>query len=145
MPKLLNIQSMATAPIRRATAQSVSHAIISAAMRVHTELGPGLLESTYTACLQHELKIDGYGSRSQVALPVLYRGAKLEIGYRIDLLVEDLVIVEVKSVESVAPVHHSQIISYVKLSGKSVGLLINFNVVHLRDGLKRFVNGTSWR
>lgn len=136
---------MSTAPIRRGTAQAISHAIIGAAMRVHTELGTGLLESTYTACLQHELKIEGYNSRSQAPLPVVYRGVKLELGYRLDLLVEDLVIVEIKSVEAVAPVHHAQIISYLKRSGKSVGLLINFNVVHLRDGLKRFVNGIGWQ
>src|SRR5579884_3088104 len=121
---------MSTAAARTLTAHSVSHAVISAAMRVHSELGAGLLESTYTVCLQHELNIEGYSSRSQVALPVLYGEVKLELGYRIDLLVEDLVIVEVKSVEAVAPVHHAQIISYLKLSGKSIGLLINFNVVH---------------
>jgi GxxExxY protein len=84
-------------------------------------------------------------SATQVGLPVVYCGVKLELGYRIDLLAEDLVVVEIKSVEAVSPVHHAQILSYLKLSGKSIGLLINFNVVHLRDGIKRFVNGTNWK
>jgi GxxExxY protein len=112
---------------------------------VHTELGPGLLESAYPACLKYELKNDGYNSSVQVGLPVVYRGVKLDLGYRIDLLVENLVIVEIKSVDAVSPVHYAQLISYLKLSGKSLGLLINFNVVHLKDGLKRFVNGAGWR
>jgi len=114
-------------------------------MQVHTELGPGLLESTYSACLRHELALAGYRAASQVGLPVIYRGTKLELGYRIDLLVEDLVIVEIKSVDAVSPVHQAQLLSYLKLSGKSLGLLINFNVVHLKDGIRRFVNGTGWK
>jgi GxxExxY protein len=114
-------------------------------MRVHSELGPGLLESTCNACLQHELRKAGYESVSQKGLPVVYDGVKLDLGYRIDLLVENLVVVELKSVEAVSPVHQAQIISYLKLSGKSIGLLINFNVVHLKDGIKRFVNGTGWK
>lgn len=137
--------SMATAPIRTCTAQQVSHAIITAAMTVHTELGPGLLESTYTACLQYELARAGLHCAVQVGLPVVYRGVKLELGYRIDLLVEDTVVVEIKSVEAISPVHQAQILSYLKLSGKSIGLLINFNVVHLKDGIRRFVNGTNWK
>jgi len=136
---------MATAPIVRFTVQQVSHAIITAAMKAHTELGPGLLESTYTACLQYELGRAGVQSAAQVGLPVVYCGVKLELGYRIDLLVEDLVVVEIKSVEAIAPIHQAQILSYLKLSGKSLGLLINFNVVHLKDGIKRFVNGTGWK
>jgi GxxExxY protein len=76
---------------------------------------------------------------------VVYRGVKLEIGYRMDLLVEDLVVVEIKSVDAISPIHQAQIISYLKLSGRSLGLLINFNVVHLKDGIRRFVNGTDWR
>ena len=114
-------------------------------MKVHSELGAGLLESTYQACLAHELKLAGFRCASEVALPVVYKGTKLDIGYRIDLLVENLVIVEVKSVDGLSPVHHAQVISYLKLSGKSIGLLINFNVLHLKDGIKRFVNGTDWR
>jgi len=114
-------------------------------MRVHSELGPGLLESAYQACLQHELRERGIRSEAQVGLPVVYRGAKLELGYRMDLLVENLVVVEIKSVDGISPVHQAQVIAYLKLSGKSIGLLINFNVVHLKDGIKRFVNGTGWR
>ena len=135
---------MATAPIR-ISANEVSHAIITAAMKVHTELGPGLLESTYTACLQYELRQAGIRSATQVALPVVYHGVKLELGYRMDLMVEELVVVEIKSVDAVSPVHQAQLLSYLKLSGKSIGLLINFNVVHLKDGIRRFVNDTGWQ
>ena len=136
---------MLTAPVHKLTAQEVSHAVITAAMRVHSELGPGLLESTYQVCLQHELKKAGFESDAQVGLPVFYDGVKLDLGYRIDLLVEDLVVVELKSIDAIAPVHQAQILSYLKLSGKSLGLLINFNVVHLKDGIRRFVNGTGWK
>ena len=136
---------MATAGTTPLTAQNVSHAVITAAMKVHTDLGPGLLESTYLACLQHELAKAGFRSESQVGLPVYYDGVKLDLGYRIDLLVEGLVIVELKSVDAIAPVHQAQVLSYLKLSGKSLGLLINFNVVHLKDGIRRFLNGTGWK
>jgi|SRR5437870_10467718 len=135
---------MATFPLPRPTAQQVSHAVITAAMRVHTELGPGLLESAYTACLQYELNDTGFRSAAQVGLPVIYRGVKLELGYRMDLLQEDLVVV-IKSADAISLVHQAQILSYLKLSGKSLGLLINFNVVHLKDGIRRFVNGTGWK
>jgi len=136
---------MVTASIHRLTAHHVSHAVVTAAMRVHTELGAGLLESTYTACLRQQLYEDGFRAAAQIGLPVVYHGVQLEIGYRIDLLVEDLVIVEIKSVEAICPVHQAQLLSYLKLSGKSLGLLINFNVVHLKDGIRRFVNGTNWK
>src|SRR2546423_11050615 len=136
---------MATLHIQRFTAHQVSHAIITAAMKVHTELSPGLLESTYTACQQYALGSAGLQSATQVGLPVVYRGVKLELGYRIDLLAENLVVVEIKSVDAISPVHQAQILSYLKLSGKSLGLLINFNVVHLKDGIRRFVNGTGWK
>ncbi len=136
---------MAIAPTRIISPNEVSHAIITAAMRVHTELGPGLLESTYAACLQYELAQTGLRSATQVGLPVVYQRVKLELGYRMDLLVEDLVIVEIKSVDAISPVHQAQLLSYLKLSGKSIGLLINFNVVHLKDGIRRFVNGTGWK
>jgi GxxExxY protein len=138
-------EAMATVTFNRNATQEISHAVITAAMRVHSELGPGLLESTYTACLQHELRKAGLRSDVQVGLPVVYDGVKLDLGYRIDLLVEDLVIVELKSVDAIAPVHQAQLISYLKLSGRSLGLLINFNVPHLKDGIKRFVNGTGWK
>jgi GxxExxY protein len=136
---------MATAPSHRLAAHGVSHAVIHAALLVHTELGPGLLESTYGACLQFELRRAGFHCFSQLGLPVVYHGTKLDLGYRIDLLVEGLVIVEIKSVDALSPVHQAQILSYLKLSGKSLGLLINFNVVHLKDGIRRFVNGTGWK
>src|SRR5437773_8592461 len=135
---------MATFPLPRPTAQQVSHAVITAAMRVHTELGPGLLESAYTACLQYELNDTGFRSAAQVGLPVIYRGVKLELGYRMDLLQEDLVVV-IKSADAISLVHQAQILSYLKLSGKSLGLLMNFNLVHLKDGIRRFVNGTGWK
>jgi len=95
--------------------------------------------------LQYELKKAGFKSDAQVGLPVVYDGVKLDLGYRIDLLVEDVVIVELKSADAIAPVHQAQVISYLKLSGRSLGLLINFNVAHLKDGIKRFVNGTGWK
>ncbi len=114
-------------------------------MKVHSELGAGLLESAYQACLHHELREAGVQAACQVGLPVVYHGVKLELGYRIDLLVENLVIVEIKSVDAISPVHQAQIISYLKLSGRSLGLLINFNVVHLKDGIKRFVSGIAWK
>ncbi|HEV2397547.1 MAG TPA: GxxExxY protein [Candidatus Sulfotelmatobacter sp.] len=132
-------------PQTRFSAQEISHAIISAALRVHSDLGPGLLERAYQACLRQELLTAGLRCDIQVPLPVVYKGVKLDIGYRIDLLVQDLVIVEIKSVEAISPVHQVQVISYRKLSGKSLGLLMNFNVVHLKDGIRRFVSGTQWR
>jgi|SRR5262245_57804457 len=136
----------ATAPTRQGlTANELTRTIITAAMKVHTALGPGLLESAYTSCLQHELRSLGLRAEVQVPLPLVYDNVKLEIGYRIDLLVEGCVIVELKSVDAVNPVHKAQILSYLKLSGKSLGLLINFNVVHLKDGIQRFVNGTDWK
>ena len=111
--------------------------IIAAAMRVHTALGPGLMESAYEACLVHELLKTGLSARNQVELPVVYDGITLDIGYRIDILVDDLVIIELKAVDKILPIHKAQLISYLKLSGKDVELLINFNVEHLRDGIDR--------
>jgi len=113
-------------------------------MKVHTVLGPGLLESAYKACLAHELRIRGFEVATEVALPVVYEGKKLEVGYRIDLVVEHRVVVEVKSLEALHPIHHAQLLSYMRLSGIGVGLLINFNVLHLRDGIKRMVDGRDW-
>jgi GxxExxY protein len=135
----------ATVALHRFTANEISHGVITAAMRVHSELGPGLLESAYNACLQFELNNAGFASAAQVGLPVVYRGSRLDLGYRMDLIVEDLVVVEIKSVDALAPVHQAQILSYLKLSGKSLGLLIDFNVAHLKDGIKRFVIGTGWK
>lgn len=109
-------------------------------MKVHTVLGPGLLESAYEACLAHELKKAGLEVKLQVALPILYDGVKLDAGYRLDMVINDLVIVEIKAVEAFAPIHTAQLLSYLKLSHKKLGLLLNFHVVHLREGIKRVVN-----
>jgi GxxExxY protein len=119
--------------------------IIAAAMRVHTTLGPGLLESAYRACLVHELRKQGIRVASEVGLPAIYQGQKIDLGYRIDLIVADSVIVEIKCVEAINPVHKSQLLSYMRLSGRHVGLLINFHVEHLKDGIKRMVDGYSWQ
>ncbi len=119
----------------------LSKSILDAAFRVHTALGAGLLESAYEACLAYELRTDGFRILTQVPLPLVYREVKLDVGYRLDLLVEELVIVEIKSVDALAPIHHAQLLSYLKLSRKRLGLLINFNVVRLKDGIKRIVNG----
>ena len=134
--------SAAATPIL--TAHGVSHEIIKAALKVHSALGPGLLESAYAACLLHEHKT-GLHAQAQVALPVVYDNVKLDLGDRLDLVVEDLVIVEVKSVEALTPVHQARLLSYLKLSGKSLGLLINFNVAHLKEGIKRMVVGKTWK
>ena len=118
----------------------MTEAIISSAIAVHRELGPGLLESTYEACLTFELIERGFLAERQKALPVTYREVSLDCGYRIDLLVENQVIVELKTVESLAPIHEAQLLSYLKLSGCAVGLLINFNVRVLKNGIRRIVN-----
>jgi GxxExxY protein len=123
------------------TINEVSGQIVDAAMKVHTALGPGLLESAYEGCLHHELLKRGLRVAKQVELPVVYDGLQIDVGYRIDLLVEDLVIVELKAADALAPIHEAQLITYLKLSDKKVGLLINFNVLHLKDGIKRRVMG----
>jgi GxxExxY protein len=118
----------------------ISGVVGDAAMKVHTALGAGLLESVYQKCLQHELQKRSLKVECEVWLPVIYDGIKIEGGYKVDLLVEDSVIVELKVVEHLLEVHKAQLLSYLKLSGKELGLLINFNVVHLKDGIKRIVN-----
>ena len=123
---------------------ALTERIIGAAIAVHRELGPGLLESSYEACLTFELIERGLGFERQKVLPLTYRGRTLDCGYRIDLLVENEIVVEVKSVERLEPVHTAQVLSYLRLSGCKVGLLINFNVKWLADhGIKRLVNGFS--
>jgi GxxExxY protein len=119
----------------------LSNKIIGAAIEVHKTLGPGLLESTYEACLCYELSSKEMGFKRQLALPVNYKGKNLDAGYRIDVLVEDLVILELKSIDAFLPIHTSQLITYLKLSDKWLGLLINFNVKYLDKGIKRVVNG----
>lgn len=118
----------------------ISFDIRGAAFKVHTNLGPGLLESVYELALAHELRKMGHDVKSQVGLPFIYDDNKLETGYRIDLLVDDLVIVEIKSVDALADVHHKQLLTYLKLSGKKLGLLINFNVALLKEAIVRIVN-----
>ena len=122
------------------TINEISGQILDAAIKVHKELGPGLLESAYEACLTHELRKRGLKALTQVGLPIFYDGLQLDVGYRVDLLVEDAVIVELKAVEHVLPLHEAQLITYLKLSDRRLGLLINFNVLRLKDGYKRFAN-----
>lgn len=124
----------------RMQTNEITHEIIGAAMRIHSALGPGLLESAYRACLCRELKLKNLGYHAELALPITYLGQTLDAGYRIDLLVEDVVIVEIKAVSKLAPVHESQLLSYLRLSGRPVGLLINFHVRQLRHGITRMVN-----
>ena len=118
----------------------ITEVIIGAAIDVHRALGPGLLESAYAACLAYELIIRGYKVERQKPLPIAYREVKLECGYRIDLLVENQVIVEIEGVERILPVHHAQVLSYLKLSCCKIGLLINFHVPCLKSGVQRFAN-----
>jgi GxxExxY protein len=118
----------------------VSGAVVRAAMKVHSALGPGLLESVYRACLAHELRKMGLTVDVEWPLPILYDGVRLDVGHRIDLRVQEAVIVETKSVARFASVHEAQLLSYLKMSGLRVGLLINFNVVRLRTGIRRMVN-----
>lgn len=117
----------------------ISYDIIGCAYKVHSHLGPGLLESTYKVCLPYELSKNGYGVESEKALPVVYDEIKLDAGYRIDLLIDKKVIVELKSVDALNDVHIAQILTYLKLSNVKLGLLINFNVKDLKLGIKRYV------
>jgi GxxExxY protein len=114
--------------------------IIGAAIEVHRRIGPGLLGSAYNACLSFELRQMGVRIDEQVPLPVIYRDVKLDCGYRMDFVVEDTVIIEVKAMEHLAPVHHAQLLSYLRLADKRVGLLINFHVRMLKEGIRRIVN-----
>ncbi|KMP11079.1 GxxExxY protein [Candidatus Nitromaritima sp. SCGC AAA799-A02] len=118
----------------------ISGRIVNAAMKVHSALGPGLLESAYEACLKYELEKQGLQVQSRQALPVAYDGIGIDVGFRVDLMVENAVIVELKAIEKIAPIHEAQLLSYLKLSGKRLGLLINFNVLRLKDGIKRMAN-----
>jgi GxxExxY protein len=126
----------APTPVRAETAARQS---IDAALQVHKALGPGLLESAYEHCLAHEISRRGLSVQRQVALPIVYEGEKLDAGYRLDLIVDGSMIVEVKSVDALAPIHEAQVLTYLKLSGLRIGLLMNFNVVLFKHGLKRFV------
>ena len=117
----------------------LSNKVIGCAIEVHRNLGPGLLESTYEQCLAHELKIEGMPFKLQYPLPVEYKGINIDCGYRIDLLVANSLIVELKSVENVLPIHQAQLLTYMKLSGIKIGLLMNFNVKYMKNGIKRMV------
>ena len=119
----------------------LSYKIIGDAYKVHRKLGPGLLESTYEVCLIYELVRSGLKVENQISLPVIYDNVHLDAGYRIDIFVEKCIILELKSVELLLPVHHAQLLTYLRLSGIHLGLLINFNVQNLKDGIKRIVNG----
>ena len=125
----------------RAKSDILSKQIIGAAIEVHKALGPGLLESAYQACLCHELALRGIPFEAQVPLPLVYKGVSVDCGYRLDLLVEGLVVVEIKSVNCLEPIHEAQILTYLRLTGLWLGLLINFNVPMLKQGIKRKVLG----
>jgi len=112
---------------------------VDAAIHVHTALGPGLLESVYEACLVHELTERGLKVRRQVGFPVVYKGVRLETGFRLDLLIEDCLIVELKAVDEVHPVFEAQVMTYLKLTGNRVGLILNFNVALMKDGIQRVI------
>jgi GxxExxY protein len=118
----------------------LTEGVIGAAIAVHRELGPGLLESAYEACLHYELMDRGFVVDRQKSLPIIYRGLNLEAGYRLDLLVNDLLIVELKAVDKFDPIHEAQLLSYLKLANLNIGLLINFNVRYLKQGIRRIVN-----
>lgn len=122
------------------TENEISSKIIGAAIEVHKQLGPGLLESSYERCLAFELSQKGLNIQTQVPVPVFYKGINLQVGYRLDLLVEEKVIIEVKTVSEFAPIHKAQLLTYLKLTDKKLGLLVNFNSIKLIDGVTRVVN-----
>ena len=119
----------------------LSKIVFDAALKVHKTLGPGLLESAYQECLYHELKKSELHVQKEKALPLIYEEVKLDCGYRLDLMVEDKLIIEIKSVEALADIHLAQVLTYLKLSNCKLGLLINFNVLLIKDGIKRVING----
>jgi len=118
----------------------LSSKIIGAAIEVHKALGPGLLESAYEKCLCHELKLRGLSFDNQKPLPLVYKGKKLDCGYQLDMVVEDVIILELKSCEKIEPIHKAQLLTYLKISDLKLGLLLNFNVPVMRDGIVRIVN-----
>lgn len=121
--------------------QQISRLVFNAGLKVHKSLGPGLLESAYQECLFYELLLMGLNVTKQAALPLIYQEVKLEVGYRIDILVEKKFIVEIKSVDAINDLHLAQVLTYLKLSGCKLGMLINFNTVLFKDGVKRVING----
>tara|TARA_B100000315_G_C14539523_1_gene570155 strand:+ start:569 stop:946 length:378 start_codon:yes stop_codon:yes gene_type:complete len=123
------------------TENEIGESVLGAAIKVHSALGPGLLESVYESCLAHELGKQGLNFQRQLSLPVEYDGQRIDAGFRIDILVDEKVVVEVKAVEKPVPVHGMQLLTYLKLGGFKLGYLLNFNIEHMRDGIKRVVNG----
>jgi len=123
------------------TENQLSGNIISCAIKVHNALGPGLLESAYKECLDYELKKQGITREKEKPIPLIYKDVHLEVGYRIDLLVENRIIIEIKSVDALNDIHLAQVITYLKLTDLHLGLLINFNVIRLKNGIKRVING----
>ena len=121
--------------------EAITEKVINAAMKVHTAIGAGCLESTYDACLRYQFTKDGIAFEHQTRLPVVYDGIQVDAGYRIDFLVEHCVIVELKAVEKLLPLHLAQVLTYLKLSKLRLGFLLNFNVEHMKHGVKRVVNG----
>ena len=126
--------------IRAERLNEISGEIVDAAIQVHSEMGPGLLESVYEVLLEHELQNRGLKVFRQLAFPIVYRGVRFNEGYRLDLLVEDSVIVEIKSVEELSPVHKKQVLTYLRLNKKPLGLLLNFNTNLMKDGIVRLAN-----
>ena len=118
----------------------ITGTIISAAIKIHTQIGPGLLESVYHTCLDHELRKRALQCQMEVPIPVVYDGLSIESKYKVDLVVENLIIVELKCVDVLAPIHRAQLLTYLRLSNKPLGLLLNFNVVHMKDGVKKVLN-----
>jgi GxxExxY protein len=123
------------------TEEDIGRAVIGAAMKIHSVLGPGLLESAYETCLIYELERQRIPVRNQVSIPIRYEELRIENGYRLDLLVGALVVVELKAVPAILPVHRGQLLSYLRLGGFKLGYLLNFDVAHMRDGIVRLVNG----
>lgn len=126
---------------QRTPINQMTQEIIGAGISVHRELGPGLLESAYQQCMRQELTLRGIPFQCEVPIPLQYRGIRLQAGYRLDLLVADTVVVEVKAIEALAPIHEAQLLTYLRLGGWNIGLLMNFNVVVLKDGIRRRVLG----
>ena len=137
---MMTLKTHGGVSLRGMSLNDSSGAVVDAAIKVHTALGPGLLEGAYEGCLVHELRKRGHLVVQQLSLPVLYDGICIDLGYRIDLLVDGGVVVEVKSVGKLAPIHNAQLLSYLKLGGYKVGLLLNFNVPRLKDGIRRMAN-----
>jgi GxxExxY protein len=139
--QLIGVIQVSQESTLRQKADELSREIIGAAIEVHKRLGPGLLESAYEECLCCELSLRGIEFKRQLPLPVIYKGQKLDCGYRLDMLVEDLVIIEVKAIEEICPIHEAQLLTYLRLRNSWLGLIINFNVLLLKDGIRRLVNG----